>query len=113
MEPITLITEHGRITLGVFGERKSAAEIMERWKPEDKMPDETTKFVTLDGKPAPSGQTVTVDHCVQEFRVVVRSMSNITPERLKDIIQQRLEVVSCELTDETVYCRIGALDTLD
>jgi len=55
------------------------------------------------GKPVHDGQTVVVDHTVREFRVVIRSMNNVGPDTIKNLIQTKFEVVKCEVVNETSY----------
>lgn len=57
----------------------------------------------VNGRPVSDGETVTVDHNVQVFTVVVRSMSRVSPDTIKNLIQQRHEVVKIEETDSTLY----------
>lgn len=47
--------------------------------------------------------TVTVDHTVQTFTVVIRSMGSVHPDTIKDFLQRRYEVVECKETDATTY----------
>jgi len=63
----------------------------------------------INGRPVGDGETVTVDHSVQVFTVVVRSMSHIGPETLKNLIQQKYEVVKVEETDSTLYVHAPAV----
>ncbi len=48
-------------------------------------------------------RVVNVDHFVNEFKVVIRSNSNIGPQRLKDLIQTKFEIIKCERTNEEVF----------
>lgn len=59
--------------------------------------------VHLYGKPLVDGKTVTLDHSVQAFKIVVRSMSGVSPQRLKDMIEKSFEVVRIEELDRTDY----------
>jgi hypothetical protein len=59
--------------------------------------------VHLKGKKLYDGQTVTLDHSVQKFEVVIRSMSGVAPQRLKDLIQKSFEVVRINEIDRTDY----------
>lgn len=59
--------------------------------------------VHLYGGKLEDGQTVTLDHSVQAFTVVIRSMNTVHPQTLKDLIQKRYEVVSIMETDRTDY----------
>jgi len=45
-----------------------------------------------------NGQTLTTDHVMTEFRVVVRSLNSVHTETIKNLIEQRHEVVVCEYT---------------
>ena len=49
------------------------------------------------------GQTVTVDHVVQSFTVVVRSMNGVDNQTLKNLLQQKWEIVSLKENDRTEY----------
>ena len=62
----------------------------------------------VNGRPVGDGETVTMDHSVQVFTVVVRSMSRIGPDTLKNLIQQKYEVVKVEETDSTIYVHAPA-----
>lgn len=44
-----------------------------------------------------------VDHYTQKFTVVLRSMTPIGPETLKDLIQKRYEVTNITKDDITAY----------
>ncbi len=57
----------------------------------------------IHGKELVAGKTYTVDHTVQSFTVVIRSMNNIGEQTIKDLIQQRYEVVSIKENDRTTY----------
>ena len=59
--------------------------------------------VHLQGKVMQDGQTVSLDHSVQKFEVIVRSCSGIGVQSLKDLIQRKYEVVSIEEKDRTDY----------
>ena len=59
--------------------------------------------VHLHGNKLEDGKTVTLDHTVQKFEVVVRSMNGIGPNDLKDLIQQKYEVVYIGVIDRTDY----------
>lgn len=68
------------------------------------------KTIEVNGRPIADGQTVVVDHSVQSFLVVVRSMGGVGVETLKNLIQQRHEVVKIEPVDAQLYVRAGAPD---
>lgn len=51
--------------------------------------DTTAKLVSVEGD--------------QVFTVVVRSMGRVSPDTIKNLIQQRHEVVKIEETDSTLY----------
>lgn len=56
--------------------------------------------------PIQDGRTVTIDHTVTEFKVVVRTTcSGVGPDRIKDLIQQKFEVVKCEMVSGQRYVR--------
>lgn len=61
--------------------------------------------VHLDGKKVLDGQTVTLDHSVQSFTVVVRSLAGITPQTVKNLIQKSYEVIAVKENDRTDYVR--------
>jgi hypothetical protein len=46
-----------------------------------------------------NGETVQVDHSIKTFVVRVRSMTNVGPDTIKNLIEKKFEVVSCEETD--------------
>ena len=60
---------------------------------------ENMNTINLTGKPIDDGQTVVVDHYTQRFTVVIRSMSPIGEDTLKNIIQQKYEVVEIKQQD--------------
>jgi hypothetical protein len=57
----------------------------------------------VNGRHVDDGETVTVDHSVQVFTVVVRSMSRVGPDTIKNLIEKRHEVVKVEEIDSTLY----------
>ena len=59
--------------------------------------------IRLDGKPLGDGRTVTLDHSVQKFEVLVRSLNGIAPQKVKDLIQKSYEVVSVKEIDRHDY----------
>jgi len=59
--------------------------------------------VHLYGKELQDGTTVTLDHAVQRYEVVVRSLCGISNQTLKDLIEKRYEVVSIKEIDRTDY----------
>jgi hypothetical protein len=61
------------------------------------------KQVHLYGGNLDNGQCVTVDHCVQTFTVTVRSMSGVSAQQIKDLIQKRHEVTHVEEGEGTQY----------
>lgn len=63
----------------------------------------------INGRHVDDGETVTLDHSVQVFTVVVRSMSRVSPDTIKNLIQQRHEVVRIEETDNTLYVKAPAV----
>lgn len=60
-------------------------------------------MVHLYGKELLDGKTVTVDHVVQEFTVVIRSCGGIGLQDLKDQLQKKWEVVRVGKEEETTY----------
>jgi|TARA_Y100000310_G_scaffold238677_1_gene242176 hypothetical protein len=65
-----------------------------------------SESISITGDPIRDGQTVSVDHTVTEFKVVVRTSSvRIGPETIKDLIQQKFEVVKCEVVDSQHYVK--------
>jgi hypothetical protein len=62
-------------------------------------------FIEVNGRLLHDGQTVMVDHNVQVFTVVVRGLAPVHPDTLKNIIQQRLEVVSINQVEHDTYVR--------
>lgn len=44
------------------------------------------------GRKVPRGNCVQIDHCIHTFTVTIESMSGITPDELKDLIQQKFKV---------------------
>jgi hypothetical protein len=57
----------------------------------------------LYGEKLVDGKTVTLDHAVQEFTVVIRSCSGIHPQTLKDLIERKFEVVSIKAGESKEY----------
>lgn len=51
-----------------------------------------TSYTNVGNKPIGNGHTVQVDHNVTTFVVSVRSMTNVGPETIKDLIQKKFEV---------------------
>lgn len=66
--------------------------------------------IEVNGNKIDNGQTVTVDHSVQAFTVVVRSLQSVHPDRLKDLIQSKFEVIRCEETQHDTYVKAGRPD---
>ena len=46
--------------------------------------------------------TQTVDNIVQEYTVVIRSMSGVHPDTLRDHLQKKWEVLRLEKTGEVI-----------
>jgi hypothetical protein len=65
------------------------------------------KTIEVNGRPIGNGQTVVVDHSVQSFLVVVRSMGGVSPDTIKNLIERRHEVVRIEPVDAQLYVRAG------
>lgn len=63
------------------------------------------RTVSIDGSTIREGDTLSLDHCVQEFKVVVRSSNRIDAETIKNLIEARHEVVVCEQLSSTAYVR--------
>lgn len=61
--------------------------------------------VHIYGKPMHDGQTVTLDHSVQKFEILVRSMSGVHAQRLKYLIQKEFEVCNIKEIDRTDYVK--------
>lgn len=61
------------------------------------------RMVQFEGAPIRLGETVKVDHYVQEFKIVVRSMHGVHDGMIKELIQQKFEVVKCEEVACTAY----------
>ena len=57
-------------------------------------------FIKADGSDVPKEQTITVDHFQQVFTVVIRSMSRVHPDTLKDLIQRKYEVLEVDVNKE-------------
>lgn len=55
------------------------------------------------------GQTITVDHIEDVFVLKVRSMQGVGVEKIKDLIQQKHEVVSIEKTESKSFCHPPAM----
>lgn len=54
-------------------------------------------------RPVKDYETCIVDHSVQRFIVEVRSMSGVFPDNLKDLIQQKYEVLKVEEVERTLF----------
>lgn len=66
----------------------------------------SSKTVMIDGSNPERGETISVDHTTTEFRVVIRSMSGqVGPETMKNLIQQKFEVVEIEEVENKHFCR--------
>ena len=72
--------------------------------------DTKMQTVEVNGRPIRHGETVVVDHKVQSFVVVVRSMGGVGPDTIKDLIERRHEVVKIERVDEQFFVRAGRPD---
>lgn len=57
---------------------------------------------TVAPKP-PQPKMIQVDHMVRTFTVSVRSMNTIGPDTIKKLIQEKFEVIDCQMTDEKVF----------
>jgi hypothetical protein len=62
-------------------------------------------MIHLYGEKLTDGKTVTLDHAVQEFTVVIRSMAGVHPQTLKDLIQRKYEVVSIKTGESKEYVK--------
>lgn len=60
------------------------------------------KVIFPDGSEVPVNRVVKQDHRTTTFQVSIRSMSLVTPERLKRIIQTHFEVVGIEQLEGTI-----------
>ena len=67
-------------------------------------------FRELNNKPVSDGQTCSVDHTVAEFKVVVRSINSVGPNDLKNLIEQKFEVVAVEEVNTDHYGHVGRPD---
>ena len=63
-----------------------------------------SKTTMIDGSNPERGETISVDHSTKEFRIVIRSTSNVGIESMKDLIQQKFEVVEIEETGSEFFC---------
>jgi hypothetical protein len=59
--------------------------------------------VRINGKPLVDGKTVKLDHSVQKFEIVVRSLRGVSTQTVKDLIQKSYEVVRINEIDRTDY----------
>ena len=62
------------------------------------------------GQKPRDGQTCTVDNVTQTFTVSIRSLSGVSPDDVKNLLQQRWEVTNITQTDEIAVVRTGLLD---
>jgi hypothetical protein len=63
------------------------------------------KTIFATGEEVPVGQRVSADHYMTEFTVKVRSTGFMSDDALKQVIQQRHEVINIECTDRTMVVR--------
>lgn len=63
------------------------------------------KALFADGKPVPAGRTIVPDHYEQEFTIKISSMTAISAEMLKNLIQNKYKVLEIEKTNAIVYPR--------
>jgi len=61
----------------------------------------------VNGLPISNGMTVTLDHSVQVFTVVVRSMGRVGADTIKNLIEKRHEVVRIEEIDSIRFVHAG------
>ncbi len=69
------------------------------------MHDDCTVYVKTDGTPVETGNCVMPDSYVTTFTVTVRSMSGISANALKDVIQGKYEVTNCEKTNGVIVVK--------
>lgn len=68
------------------------------------------KTIEVNGNPIADGQTVSLDHSVQEFKVTIRSLAGIDTEKLKNHLQKLWEVTEIQQVNSTDYVRTGLRD---
>ena len=61
-------------------------------------------YVDQHNQPIPLGQCVIPDNYQLEFKVVIRSCSPISADRLKNLIQTKFEVLECERNEDISIC---------
>jgi hypothetical protein len=66
------------------------------------------RFISATGQPVPENKRVLADHHMLTVTVTVRSMDAISTERLKQLIQTRLEVVNIQEVDKV--CVVMGMD---
>lgn len=70
------------------------------------MPSETeVQVLYSDGSPVPRGYCVMPDHYVTTVQVTIRSLTPVAVESLRDLIQQRHEVIGLSTTEEVCIVR--------
>ena len=57
------------------------------------------KYVYQDGSPVPENHCVIPDTIEKSYIVTVRSMRHISADTIKDLIEKKFEVVTCEKLD--------------
>lgn len=60
-------------------------------------------MISLNGKPFSAGQTVTVDHQITEFTVKIRAMNSVGANQIKQLLQEKYEVLEVKETSSTKY----------
>lgn len=63
------------------------------------------KVYEVNGRTIKNGETVTFDHSIQTFIVKVRSLGRVSPERIKDLIENKFEVVDIQEGDSISYVK--------
>lgn len=61
------------------------------------------EFIEVNGRPVRDGETVTVDHSIQTITVKIRSMGVVDTDIVRNLLQQRYEVLSIEKDDVTLF----------
>lgn len=65
-----------------------------------------SKTIMIDGSNPSYGETILTDHTTTEFRLLIRTIDGqVGPETIKNLIQQKFEVVDIEQTDKTHFGR--------
>lgn len=70
----------------------------------------TNETTEIHGRPIGQGDTVSVDHSVQDFHVQIRSLSGISTDTLKNLIQTRYEVTRIAKGNTKLYVQKGISD---